>query len=167
MRLGPARVWTGATLGPDASYATCRAPSLRSLGAGDAKPPGAWCATNPACAAGDDSDYAGDAADANAAANAGDGAVAVAAAHAQRQPERLLGARALGLLRRPAAADVSDAARRAAPRQLRDDPVLPGRSTLTPPMGVHAALEFYGSGKHIQNGQWEGAPFQTPNEYLR
>ena len=45
--------------------------------------------------------------------------------------------------------------------------VLPGRSTLTPPMGVHAALEFYGSGKHIQNGQWEGAPFQTPNEYLQ
>ena len=61
---------------PDASYATCRAPSLEALGAGDAKPPGAWCATNPACAAGADSDYAGDAADANAYAE--DGAVAVA-----------------------------------------------------------------------------------------
>ena len=47
------------------------------------------------------------------------------------------------------------------------------RSRCSRPLDAHAAdggargAEFYGSGKHIQNGQWEGAPFQTPNEYLQ
>ena len=43
--------------------------------------------------------------------------------------------------------------------------VVPGSSTLTPPMSVYEALEFYGAGKHLESPAWEGPPFVSPNEF--